>query len=227
MSVVLGILTPKAKMPLEKRFASGLTIGQLKDRLYPILGVTAESMALTATISNSSISLSDDNRTLQGYGLTNGCQVRVESKEFKDLELFNDLENVEKYVMSEEVYNKREDSFRKFKQSNPEIFKPKIVKNTNQIDEKVFKNYKIGSRCEIEADKNYGPRRGEIKYVGELKGYKNIFIGIKLDEPLGKNNGTVKGKKYFECVMNYGVFVRPYKVQVGDFPEEDYDLDEF
>ena len=42
-----------------------------------------------------------------------------------------------------------------------------------------------------------------------------------LDEPKGKNNGTVDGKKYFECKDNFGMFCRQSQVKIlsaGDSP---------
>jgi len=36
----------------------------------------------------------------------------------------------------------------------------------------------------------------------------------------------VQGEKYFECQQGYGVFVRPSKVETGDFPVEEIDFDE-
>lgn len=68
-------------------------------------------------------------------------------------------------------------------------------------------------------------RRGTISYIGlvpEIPGI-GVWVGVTLDEPTGKNDGTVKGKRYFECGNNYGVFVRPERCEAGDFPPLDMD----
>lgn len=36
----------------------------------------------------------------------------------------------------------------------------------------------------------------------------------------------VQGERYFECRQGYGVFIRPNKVETGDFPVEEIDFDE-
>jgi tubulin-specific chaperone B len=46
-------------------------------------------------------------------------------------------------------------------------------------------------RCEVQP----GARRGVVKWVGESEVLKaGYWVGVHLDEPLGMNNGTVKGK---------------------------------
>lgn len=49
---------------------------------------------------------------------------------------------------------------------------------------------------------------GIVKYVGTTDFSKGIWIGLELDEPIGKNDGSVQGKHYFPCRPHHGVFVR-------------------
>ncbi|XP_055905002.1 dynactin subunit 1-like [Eupeodes corollae] len=51
--------------------------------------------------------------------------------------------------------------------------------------------------------------KGRVAYVGVTNFAAGKWVGVILDEPKGKNNGTIKGYCYFKCSDNYGVFVRP------------------
>lgn len=67
---------------------------------------------------------------------------------------------------------------------------------------------KIGQRVEV-VGKGV---QGVIAFYGPTTFASGKWIGVKLDEPKGKNNGSVKGQVYFQCEENCGVFVRPTQV---------------
>lgn len=70
---------------------------------------------------------------------------------------------------------------------------------------------KLGDRCEI------GGYKGEVAFLGdEIEGLPGgVWIGIRYDQPVGKNDGTVKGRRLFHCHPNCGHLVRPDKVLEG------------
>lgn len=79
----------------------------------------------------------------------------------------------------------------------------------------------VGNRCKV-IETGF---IGEIKYIGKVpnKG-QGYFIGIKLDLPFGNNDGKHISIQYFTCLDKYGIFVRPDKIEVGDFPEEEDEI---
>ena len=50
--------------------------------------------------------------------------------------------------------------------------------------------------------------------MGEPEFSKGVWCGVVLDQPTGKNNGSVHGIRYFTCEPNYGMFVPVSKVEL-------------
>ena len=53
-----------------------------------------------------------------------------------------------------------------------------------------------------------GFKNGVVKFVGTTSFAPGEWIGIVLDTPEGKNDGSVAGKRYFECKDKHGLFIR-------------------
>lgn len=71
-------------------------------------------------------------------------------------------------------------------------------------------NTKVGMRVEIVGKGLVGT----VAYVGATMFASGKWIGVILDEPKGKNDGTVQGKEYFKCTENHGIFVRQSQIAV-------------
>ena len=53
-----------------------------------------------------------------------------------------------------------------------------------------------------------------FRYLGPTDFAKGEWAGIELEAPIGKNDGSVDGKKYFECAANFGLFAPLHKVDI-------------
>ncbi|VDN38315.1 unnamed protein product [Gongylonema pulchrum] len=62
-------------------------------------------------------------------------------------------------------------------------------------------DWEIGDRCQI------GGRVGNVVYIGLTRFAPGEWIGIVLDEPLGKNDGSVDGQRYFTINLNFTYFL--------------------
>ncbi|ELU07644.1 hypothetical protein CAPTEDRAFT_180954 [Capitella teleta] len=223
----------------EKRYQKDLTIAALKGKLELITGASAASMKLEVYNNDDKLVcvLNDNEALLGSYQIDDGMRIHAVDTVGKVGE-FEDLSKVEKFELAEDEYAKRTDSVRAFKERmkmgqfrevDPEEQKRIDEEKQRKKDEEAKKaaSLTIGSRCEVRVEKQ-PIKRGTIKYVGETDFKPGLWVGVQYDEPMGKNDGSVKGRRYFECPAKYGGFIKPSQVTAGDFPElglEDDDLE--
>uniref|UniRef100_A0A8C6FG93 Kinesin family member 13B n=1 Tax=Moschus moschiferus TaxID=68415 RepID=A0A8C6FG93_MOSMO len=56
-------------------------------------------------------------------------------------------------------------------------------------------------------------KTGIVRYVGPTNFQEGTWVGVELDLPSGKNDGSIGGKQYFKCNPGYGLLVRPGRVR--------------
>ena len=56
--------------------------------------------------------------------------------------------------------------------------------------------------------------RGVVRYVGETEFKSGLWIGLELELRRGKNDGSVRDVRYFECRPDYGLFLREQSVRI-------------
>ena len=56
-------------------------------------------------------------------------------------------------------------------------------------------------------------RQGVIRFIGITAFANGEWIGLELSDVTGKNDGSVKGERYFDCQPSHGIFVRPESIK--------------
>ena len=226
--ISVGITSAVSAVATEKRFAGHLTVRELKGKLELITGASMNTMTIEVFDENkvSRGKLTNDDVTLSSV-LFKNARLHVTDVETVD---YYDVNSVEKFEISKEEYEKREDSVQAFKKrNNLGRFNPEVQEKLAAIaaeNKERAASINIGDRCETRVPNN-AVRRGEVVFVGETDFKDGMWIGVRYDEPVGKHDGCVKGKRYFKCDDKYGGFVQPRYCFVGEFPpEEDFSDDE-
>uniref|UniRef100_A0A8C5J019 Kinesin family member 13B n=1 Tax=Junco hyemalis TaxID=40217 RepID=A0A8C5J019_JUNHY len=56
-------------------------------------------------------------------------------------------------------------------------------------------------------------KTGTVRYIGPTDFQEGTWVGVELDFPAGKNDGSIGGKQYFRCNPGYGLLVKPGRVR--------------
>ncbi|CAH0719812.1 unnamed protein product, partial [Brenthis ino] len=220
--------------PVERRFKKSITIHEFKTKLELVTGGSAATMKLKVYDNKNKFlcDIDNDEALLGSYPIDDGMRIHVVDN-FAMIKDFADADSAERFRLSEEEYEKKGDTLRSFLQRNKlgkyneEDMKKLKEQQQKELEEeaKLAEAVLVGARCEVRVPAQ-GARRATVRYNGALEGARGLWIGVQYDEPRGKNDGEVNGKRYFTCPPKYGGFVKPMYVTVGDFPVEEFDLED-
>ena len=234
--VNLTILTQVHEYGVEKKFPKNIKIVDLKNKLELISGFVSADMKLKLLNKEKKFvcDMDEDERMLGYYPGEDGYFLQVDaSQTVLGHPMGEEDPNFKRYELTDEEYAKKKNTMKEFKQKNKlgqygdqhkdlAELKEKAARDKLETEKKLIETMRVGERCQVRIA-NAPTRLGTVMYLGQLGEKPGYFVGVKYDEPLGKNDGTADGKRYFECLQNYGGFVKPDGVTVGDFPEENFD----
>ncbi|KAL9028421.1 MAG: hypothetical protein Q9196_003213 [Gyalolechia fulgens] len=232
----IPILVTSPAASSERRVNPSWTISQLKAKLEPITGIAPSLQTLTLRLPDhldgTAISAKDEDRTEIGAWVFPAyAELHVTSSDPALGTAIPPPSSVPKYEMPVETYSSLPDTVLAYKKTHqigrfdphaPALKEKKVTDLWKEIETgKIV----LGARCILPPSTT---RRGTVAYVGLIPEIPGLgpWVGVKLDEPAGKNDGTVGGNRYFHCEPQYGVFVRPERIQIGDWKELGLDDDD-
>jgi len=198
-----SITSNRTEQTFTAKYPATMTLTEFKIKLELIVGVYRQDMRLQLREPSGKLlaEIIGDTRSLEQLGLADGLVVHVIDIAH-NTPSFTGTEDAEKFVLTDEKYDARDESVRKWKQ---ELFKKEA--------ESVAQTLKIGSRCEVTVE-NAPLRLATIAHVGPVHFRPGVWVGVRYDEPIGKNDGSIEGRRYFECEPMHGGFVQPIGVKM-------------
>lgn len=171
----------------ERRFLRNITVSELRARLEPIVGIPSQNQTLTldgVLLMNMNLSLVDagvrELSTLIVGDITDEKNERGGQ--------YTDVSQVEKYDMTDEEYKNRSDTVLAYKKANEIGRFSKAAAEAEK--EPLPEHIKVNDRCKIHPSTTGEIERlGHVRYVGKTSFSPGNWIGVELDEPVGKNDG--------------------------------------
>lgn len=141
---------------------------------------------------NAHICKLDNNEALLGsYPINDGMRLHVIDKFVMKNEM--EFANVPKFELSNEEYSSKKDTVRAYLMRNKQgHYSEDIIKKKEkqeEMEKQLAGKITVGSRCRVTVQ-NAPTRLGTVMYVGLVEGLNGHWVGVKYDEPLGKNDGT-------------------------------------
>ncbi|KAG7886353.1 hypothetical protein KL938_000006 [Ogataea parapolymorpha] len=211
----------------ERRICLNWTIEFFKSRLELVTGVPTPDQKVwiykSADAAEREEITAQGSQTLSTYQIRPHTRIHVDNTNTKSVlrELEAEFSNSfgQLYVIDDEKYKQRRDSVLKWKMENCYgEFDPRFQKK-HSLSAQEFENraelLRVGQSCEVLNGNT--SKSGVIKFIGkvdEIDDGKSIWVGVELNLPLGKNDGSLQGKRIFDCEKNHGCFVKPSKIRL-------------
>ncbi|KAM6395721.1 tubulin-folding cofactor B [Rhynochetos jubatus] len=206
-----------------KHYGTGLTIAEFKCKLELVVGSPASCMDLELYSAEEEPlgRLDCDEALLGSYPVADGCRVHVTDRSGARMGEYEDVSQVEKYVMSESDYDKRTESLRTFLRQQRQQRQDADATRRWEAEEEQQRRAReaaalpVGTRCRVRVQ-GQPAKPATVMYLGETHFKPGCWVGVCYDEPVGKHDGSVGGCRYFQCPPMRGAFVRPQCVSPGD-----------
>lgn len=196
----------------ERNFPIEWTVGKFKERIESITGVPPAAQSLTVTDPSGG-----NRRSLTSFASTDkvmSMDIITKSHVYvTDLrpksEQFDFDGEVDKYEMPISEYEKRTDSVLAWKKKNQLGRFQNAEAESSDSEVEVDCDLEVGQTCWVKLASG-DMAHGTVAYIGAVEGIPaGTWVGVKLQKPLGKNDGSVLGKRYFDAEPQFGLFTRP------------------